>query len=354
MKHTLIKTFNTYKLAVAKPLITIFVSLLIGFVVIIPTGISPLEAYSIMFRGAFGSSIGWLGTLGKATPLIFTGLAAAFASYGGCFNIGIEGQLYMGAMAAALTGYYGTGLPSIVLIPLCFIAAMLAGCAWGIVPGLLNNRLKINIFILFFITNNMAILITEYWSAGPFKGELKGIEATGKMDAASRLSRFSNYSDVNWGIVLAVAIALILWILMYKTRFGYECSAQGNNATFAEYIGINATKKSLTILAISSMIAGLAGAEQSMGVMGRFYPNFSDEYGFRGIAIGMLAYNNPIAVVIFAIFFGGLTYGGQQLEANTIISSDIVGVIQGIVMMLISADFIIRHRKKAKAKKEDA
>ena len=337
---------------VVRPLATIAVALVIGMFFIIPTGYSPLSAYAVMFKGAFGSSVGWMGTLTKATPLIFTGLAAAFASWGGCFNIGIEGQLYMGALAAALTGYYGSGLPGVLLIPLCLISAMAAAIVWAFIPGLLNNKLQINIFIMFFIFNNMATLLTEYLASGPFRGELAGVEATGKIASQARFMRFSNYADLNTGILIALALAVVLWFVQYKTRFGYECSAIGHNATFGEYIGIRYAPRSLAVLTISAIVAGLCGAEQTMGGLGRFYPSFSSDYGFTGISIGMLASNNPIAVVIFAIFFGGLTYGGQQLEANSTISSDLVGVIQAIIIMYISADFISRHVKRAKKSKK--
>lgn len=343
MKNKFVKWCLEHGALVIRPLATIAVALIIGMFFILPTGYSPLSAYSVMFKGAFGSTTGWLGTLTKATPLIFTGLAAAFASWGGCFNIGIEGQLYMGALAAALVGCYGSGLPGPVLIPLCLLAAMAAAVAWAFIPGLLNNRLQINIFIMFFIFNNMATLLTEYLASGPFRGELAGVEATGKIASQARFFRFSNYADLNVGILIALVLAAVLWFVQYKTRFGYECSAIGHNATFGEYIGIRYAPRSLTILAISAMVAGLCGAEQTMGVLGRFYPSFSNDYGFTGISVGMLASDNPIAVVIFAIFFGGLTYGGQQLEANTSISSDLVGVIQAIVIMCISADFISRR-----------
>lgn len=333
-----------------RPMVTIGISLLIGMLFILPSGYSPLSAYGMMFKGAFGSSIGWLGTLAKATPLIFTGLAAAFASYGGCFNIGIEGQLYLGGLAAALVGHYCSGLPGVVLVPLCLLAAMAASVIWALIPGILNNKLQINIFIMFFIFNNIATLFTEYLASDVFRGELVGVEATGKIAAQARFARFSNYADLNTAILLAIGIAIILWFVQYKTRYGYEFSALGRNATFSEYIGISASKKSMMVLIISAMIAGLAGAEQTMGVLGRFYPAFSDDYGFTGISIGMLANDNPLAVVIFAIFFGGLTNGGQQLEANSSISSDLVGVIQAIIIMCISADFIRRRVRSKKAK----
>ncbi len=350
MKERISVLGEKYGRAILRPIATIAVALVIGMLFILPTGFSPLKAYGIIFKGAFGSSVGWLGTLAKATPLLFTGLAAAFASWGGCFNIGIEGQLYMGAMAAALVGHFCGGLPGVILIPLCLIAAMAAAVLWALIPGLLNNKLEINIFIMFFIFNNIASLLTDYLASNPLRGELVGVEATGRIAAQARFFRFSNYSDLNGGLLIALGLVLLFWFVQYKTRFGYECSAIGQNATFGEYIGIRYARRSMLVLIISAMVAGLCGAEQTMGVLGRFYPNFSSDYGFTGISIGMLANDNPIAVAIFAIFFGGLTYGGQQLESNSAISSDLVRVIQAIVIMFISADFIV---KKTRAKRRN-
>lgn len=354
MKEKLCAIVEKHGRVVLRPLATIAVALVIGMLFILPTGFSPLKAYGIIFKGAFGSSIGWLGTLAKATPLLFTGLAAAFASWGGCFNIGIEGQLYMGALAAALVGHFCGGLPGPILIPLCLLAAMAAAVLWALVPGLLNNKLEINIFIMFFIFNNIAVLLTDYLASNPLRGELVGVEATGRIAAQARFPRFSNYSDLNAGILIALVLVAVLWFVQYKTRFGYECSAIGRNATFGQYIGIHHAKRSMLVLTISAMVAGLCGAEQTMGVLGRFYPSFSSDYGFTGISIGMLANDNPIAVAIFAVFFGALTYGGQQLESNSAISSDLVRIIQAIVIMFISADFLAKKARRSRRAKSQA
>ena len=146
--------------AAARPVITILITLVIGALMIINAGESPLKAYGILFYGAFGTGTGLLNTLSKATPLIFTGLAAALADIVGVFNIGVEGQLYLGALAAAVVGVYAGGLPAVILIPLCLLAAMLVSVLWAMIPGYLNYKLKINIFIMFFMMNNIAALFT--------------------------------------------------------------------------------------------------------------------------------------------------------------------------------------------------
>lgn len=334
-----------------RPVITIGAALLIGALLIINSGENPFHAYGVLFKGAFGSVSGWLNTLSKATPLIFTGLAASIAALVGVFNIGIEGQLYVGGLAAAVAGAHFSNLPWFVLIPLCLFAAMAAACIWALVPGLLNSKLDINIFIMFFMLNNMAKLFTEYLANGPFKGNLPEI-ATGKIAPAGRLYRFSNYADLSVGFVLALLLVIVIWFVIKKTRFGYECAALGLNSSFSRYIGIRVTGTRLLVLMVSAMLAGLAGAEPIMGSLGRFYGNFSNNLGFTGISIGLLANNNPVGVVVFAIFFGALNSGGAQMAASTGVSGDLINVLQSLMIILISAEFTFRtfHKKEKTAK----
>lgn len=337
--------------AAARPVITILITLVIGALMIINAGESPLKAYGILFYGAFGTGTGLLNTLSKAAPLIFTGLAAALADIVGVFNIGVEGQLYLGALAAAVVGVYAGGLPAVILIPLCLLAAMLVSVLWAMIPGYLNYKLKINIFIMFFMMNNMAALFTEYLANGPFKGNITEA-ATDRVASSARLFRFSVYSDLNAGFLIALVLVAVLWFVLKKTRIGYEWYALGKNRTFSEYIGLHAGKRALMVLAVSAMISGLAGAEQVLGTMGRFYANFSNDLGFTGISIGLLAANNPIGVLIFAIFFGALNSGGILMAAGTSVPGDLIEVLQSLMILMVSADFVIRTWKPKKMKKE--
>ncbi len=334
----------------AKPLIMICIALFVGALLILNTGRNPLEAYGIMFQGAFGSLDAFWNTLAKATPLIFTGLAASIASEAGVFNIGVEGQLYFGALAAGLVGCTFTTLPAAVLIPLCLLAAMAASVVWAVIPGVLNSKLHINIFVMFFMANNIATLFTEYLVAGPFKGNLPD-PATNRVADTARLARFSNFSDLNVGFLISLALVAIVWFAMKKTTFGYECSAMGRNSSFGEYIGIRLNRQRMLVLVVSAMIAGLAGAEQTLGSLGRFYANFSDGLGFTGISVGLLASNHPVGVVIFSIFFGAMTSGGLQMAASTGIPNDLINIIQSLLIITVSGDFIARSVKRGAGKR---
>lgn len=283
----------------------------------------------------------------KATPLVFTGLAASIASIVGVFNIGVEGQLHIGALAAAVTGVLLAPLPGWVLIPLCLLCAMLAAALWALLPGYLSSKLSINIFIMFFMLNNMAMLLTEFLANGPFKGDLPEA-ATHKLPLQARLHRFSPFADLSVGCIIAVLLVVLTWFIVKKTRLGYRCSALGKNIRFSEYIGIRTQGMRLGVLLVSAMIAGLAGAEPVMGSLGRFYGGFSNNLGFTGISIALLAANNPVGVVVFAIFFGALNNGGAQMAAMLGIPGDQINVLQSLMIILISADFVLRGVGRSK------
>lgn len=337
---------------ILKPIMTILISLVIGALLIIPTGASPIEAYSVLFEGAFGSVNNFYNTLARSTPLIFTGLAAAFAFKAGVFNIGIEGQLYMGAMAAALTGIYLGGLPTIIVIPACLIAAMIAGMLWAALPGLLKTKLDINIVITCIMMNSIAQLFTDYLATYPFKGELP-IGATHKISEAAMLPRMMERSELNLGFILAIILALVLYVVIFKTKFGYESRAFGLNQAFAKYIGIHPVRKMMVVLFISGMIAGLAGAEQVMGVNYRFISNFSNGYGFTGITVALLGRHNPIGVILAALFFGALNNGAIQMEVMTNISRDLIASLQAIMIILLAAEQFVLPRFKRKGGKTE-
>lgn len=339
---------------IIKPLITIVIALIIGVFVILASGESPIRVYSALLTGAFGSVPGWLGTLTKATPFIFTGVAAAVAMKSGIFNIGIDGQMVLGALGAAIAGKAFEGLPAVALVPLCTLFGILAASAWAMFPAILSRKLGINLFVLFFMMNNMAVCFADYMASGPAADPMAGMCATPRLAAEARYPRFVPISDLNIGFVLAIVIALVAYVVLYKTVLGYECSAVGLNSTFGQYIGIDYNKTFFVVLLASSAIAGLAGAEQVQGVMGRYISGFSNATGFTGIACAMLSGNNPLGALVFGIFFGVLTQGGQYMQASIGLTSDLVGVLRSIIMIFISIDFLVSMRtvRKKLSKKE--
>ncbi|NQT58303.1 MAG: ABC transporter permease [Bacteroidetes bacterium] len=330
-----------------KPVLTVSVALFLGIFLILPTGTSPVEAYRALFIGAFGTWGNLFNSLARATPLLFTGLAAAFAFRGGVFNIGAEGQMFMGAFAASLIGIYLGWLPGFVVQPLALLAAIGAGGLWGSIPGFLNSKLKINIVISTIMLNNIAILLTSYLATYPFKGELD-IGATFKVSETAQLLRFSKFSTLNMGFVIGIIVVIVLYALIYKTSFGYELRGFGSNPKFTTYLGIDPGKKVVSVIIISGMLAGVAGAEQTLGVNLRFISEFSPGYAFTGITVALLGRLNPFGVLVGAIFFGGLTSGAVRMEALTNVSRDLINSLQGIIILLLAAEQLLSLESRNK------
>jgi len=329
--------------AVAKPVLTILIALAVGTILILPTGTHPLEAYETLFMGAFGSWNNFFTTLARATPLLFTGLAAAFAFQGGVFNIGAEGQLYLGAMAAALVGIYAAAWPWFVLQPAALLAAAVAGGLWSLVPGYMKARLGINEVISTIMMNNIATLFTAYLATYPFKGELY-IGATYQVAPAARLWHITPRSALNSGFLIGIIVALILYYVLYRTAFGYEVRALGINQQFAQYMGVDVARRTILLLFISGMIAGLGGAEQVLGVHLRFISNFSPGYAFTGITVALLGRLHPLGVLIGALFFGALEAGALQMETLTNVSRDLLTGLQGIIILLLAAEMLLKFK----------
>lgn len=338
--------------SVLRPVLTVLTALLIGSLLILPTGTSPLEAYAVLFQGAFGNPTAFLNTLMCATPLLFCGLAACIALKSGVFNIGIEGQMYLGAVAAGLVAVWCKDLPGWLLVPLCFLAAGLAAMLWSLVPALLKDKYGISLIITCILMNNLGTLFTNYLASYPFKGDLP-IPATQKIPEQAMLFKFSERSSLNIGFVLAIMIAVILFFVIFKTPFGYEIRALGLSENFTRYIGVDVHKKLYLIMFVSAFIAGLAGAEQTLGVNNMFLSGFSPGFGFTGITVVLLGGMHPFGVVVGAIFFGALTNGAIQMEVMTNVSRDLINTIQAVIILLLAAEQLFRFSyPKMKARRE--
>ncbi len=352
MNEKIKQIVETAVLRALKPVLSVLIAMVIGVLLILPTGTSPLEAYGQLFGGAFGSFSAFCGTLEKATPLLFCGLSACIALKAGIFNIGIEGQLYMGAIASALVAAYADFLPDFLIIPASLLAAGAAGMAWAVIPAVLKDRYQINLIISSIMTNNMAILFTTYLSSYLFKGDLP-LAATPKIPPSAVLPPLVSTCNLNAGFILAMVIAVILYVVMFQTPFGYELRAMGLSEGFTKYMGVPTRKMLYVIMMASAFIAGLGGAEQSLGVNKMFISGFSSGYGFTGITVVLLGGMHPVGTVIAAIFFGALTNGANRMEVMTSVPKDLISTIQAVIILLLAAEeflkFTAKKRKEAGA-----
>ncbi len=295
-----------------------------------------------------------------ATPYILTGLSVAFSFKTGVFNIGAEGQFVMGSMGAAVTGILLKNLPAPLLIPLCFLAAMLAGAVWGIIVGVLKTKWGINEVLAMIMFNWIAFFLSNYIAGIP------GIKNTGSAEATQTLSDNARtllppqmIADLglaptaNWGILVALTAMILIWFIIQKTTLGYELKAVGSNRFAAEYGGIGVNRSILTALAISGALAGLGGALHLMGMGSRISIFSAQEgYGFGGIVVALIGCSNPFGVLAAGLFYGALTFGGSRLNlvgAPTQLTSVIIGTVVFFIAISVVFERLggIGKRKKA-------
>lgn len=318
--------------------LSIGIALLIGAIIILLIGEDPLTAYGALVDGAVGNFRRLANTLTKMVPLTLTGLATAVAFRAGIFNIGVEGQLYLGGFAAAWVGFTFTDLPGFLLIPACVVAGALVGAGYAFIPGILKVRYKVDEVITTILLNSVAILFTDYLVNYPFQAAKGKMGATDMIAQAAQLDRLIPLSKLNTSIFLMIGIAVMIYYLMQKTSIGYTWKMTGENPLFVTYSGIDAKRQMLYAMLVSGALAGIAGSAEVLGVHYRFLQELSPGYGFDGITIALIAQNSPIGVIIMAFFFAFLKTGALAMEQMTNISLELITVIQAIIILFIAAD----------------
>ncbi|MDZ4655479.1 MAG: ABC transporter permease [Coriobacteriia bacterium] len=350
---------------VGTPLISVILAIGIGSVIMWASGYDPVAAFAALFKGSFGGPKQIGDTLLRATPLILTGLAVAYGFRAGLFNIGAEGQLFMGGLAAAWLGVALTGLPWIVMVPLLVVAAMLAGAAWAFVPAILKARIGAHEVITTMMFTYIGRYIVSWLVVGPLKAPGQ-IPQTDAVSIESQLPRiqalfseatlealpFLKLGRTHLGIVVAVIAALVVWFILKYTTLGYENRAVGFNPWASETGGISVQWTTVKALCISGALAGLAGAVEVMGVHHRIFDQFSSGFGFTGIAVALLAKNHPLGVIPAAILFGALSAGAGTMQLEAHVPQKIILIIQALVIFLVAAEeivtwFIKRRQKEA-------
>ncbi len=341
-------------------LIHILISIVLGFVV----GAVFLLVMGLSIGDAYGRLLSTVTTVKGisyvvvyAIPYIMTGLSVAFSFKTGVFNIGAEGQFVMGSMAACVVGILFGDLPKVILIPLCFIAAMAAGALWGIIVGVLKTKRGINEVLSMIMFNWIAFYLSNYIAGIPAIHSEGNAEATRNISAnASTLlpkeliSNLGLCPTANWGILVAIAMMVAAWFIIDKTTLGYKLKAVGANRHAAEYGGINVNKSILTALAISGALAGLGGALQLMGMGNRISVFSSQEgFGFAGIVAALMGCSNPFGVFVAGLFYGALTYGGSKLNLEGV-PTQLINVIVGTVVFFIAISVIFERLKYMKKK----
>jgi general nucleoside transport system permease protein len=335
-------------LGVAAPLVAIVLALAAGAIFIIAIGQNPFAVYGLMIGESLGTGYGLGQTLFKATPLIFTGLAVALGFRAGLFNIGAEGQIYLGGFAAALIGSAFAGWPPALLLPACMLAAAAAGGAWGAIPGVLKARFGAHEVINTIMMNFIAFALVSFVGRPLFE---PATVRTADIGAGAALARLSDWlpalrgSPANTALVLALAVAALAGLLIFRTRFGYALRAVGLNAPAAAFGGISIGRTQALAMTLSGAIAGLGGVNFVLGYKHFFEMGFSGGTGFLGIAVALIGRNHPVGVVLAALFFGALSYGG--LVINQQVPRELIDVLQGLVILFaISAQQVLERMSR--------
>jgi ABC-type uncharacterized transport system permease subunit len=277
-----------------------------------------------------------------STPYIFAGLSVAVGFRCGLFNIGAEGQFFMGALAAAFVGYSIVGLPAYVHLPLAILAGALAGAFWAAIPGFLKARFGAHEVVNTIMMNWIAFRLSDWLLTGPMKsGGFRPV--TPNVEVTAEIPRF--FPDplrFNWGFVLALLAALFVYWFLFKTTLGFEVRAVGANPDAAKYAGMSVTRNFVLVMTISGALAGLAGTVQVLGVDHWVGQGFSAGYGFDSIALALLGKSHPLGVVLSALLFGILRGGATSMQSMARIPIHIISVIQGMVIIFVAAPAIIR------------
>ncbi len=325
------------------------VALLIGAIILAIAGGNPFAAYAHIFKASFGSLGVLSDTLVKATPLLFIGLACSLAFRMRLWNIGAEGQFYLGAFGASavvLIPILPESAPKWVWLVVMAVAGTICGAIWGAIPGLLKAQFKVNEVISTLMMNYIAIAFCNYFIFGMWSDG--GFQMSPKFPKIAWLPRLTDYAkQVPWmagltthlGFIIAVLLAVVVWFILYRSKWGYEIRLIGDNERAAEYAGIGIKKNIVFVMIVSGALAGLAGFSEVSGVVHRFQGAISPGYGFTGIIIAWLAKLNPWAAIPVSVLFGALILAGREIQP-----AGIPKMIQGIILVcLIASDFFLRY-----------
>lgn len=336
-------------LVILSPFVLIIAALLVGAILLRLTGANPWEVYRRMATVAYGSKYGWSDTTIKATPLILASLGVSIAFRMKLWNIGAEGQLYIGAFLATGVALkmLSPDSPMWLMLLSMAIAGFIGGAIWGFIPGLLKAKLNVNEIITTLMLNYVAILWNNYFIYGPWSE--RGFGLTPQFPRNAWMPRFTDYATAipalrgvtaHFGIFLAFFLAIVLWVVWRWTKWGFEVSIIGDNPQAARYAGINLPRKIMVVMALSGGLAGLAGMVEVSGVVHRLQERFSPGYGFTAIIVAWLAKLNPLAIIVVSYLFAGLLVGADEIQP-----AGIAQLLQGVILfVVVGGDMMLRYR----------
>jgi len=328
------------------PIAGIILALIFCSFLLLATKYNPINIYGMMFSGAFGSFYGLSETLVKAIPLILASLGVSMAFRMLLWNIGAEGQIYMGAFAASIMPMFFPDLPVYIMLPAMFILAAIAGGIWCLLAAIPKALWNVNETIVTLMLNYIAILWVDYLVFGPWK-DPNGFNfpLTKEFSKASWFAKFGN-TRVHAGLFIALAIAIILYFVIQKTRWGYEIKVIGESHKASQYAGMNIKKNILIVMFISGALAGIAGMGEIAGINHRLTHDVSTNFGYTAIIIAWLSKLNPITIILVSFLFGGLLVGGYSVQGAGLSSSTALMIQGAILFFVLAGDFFTKYKVK--------
>ncbi|MDR0596173.1 MAG: ABC transporter permease [Clostridiales Family XIII bacterium] len=328
-------------------LLSVVVAFAVGAVILIAIGENPIEVYRQLLKCAFVGQMNFGGTLEKFVPIFITAIAFYMASVVKLFNVGVEGQMYLGAIASAWVGFTFAQLPAPLHMLMCFAFAVLAGGVWALISGVLAVRLKVNEICTTILLNYVAILITQYLVNGPLSAGT-GISITPPVADQVKLAWFFESSKANTGLFVAIGIFALMFFMLRRTTAGFKLRNTGANPVFSEYIGIKTGMAILAGMFISGGIAGIAGCVQVLGVHHAFLNGFSSEIGFFGMLAALISKGDIKMLPIMSFLIAFLRNGALGMQRFTGMESSLVDIIITLFILITSMDWIINFFKERK------
>jgi ABC-type uncharacterized transport system permease subunit len=335
MANSLLAGFVKRFYGIIVPVASVLTALVVGAVIITMLDLDPVKAYSCLWQGSFGSlnSIGE--TVVGMTPLVFTGLSFALGRRCGLTNLGAEGQLYIGALAATAAGIYLKGLPMVIHIPVAIIISFTCGGLWGLVAGGLKVKFGASEIITTIMLNHIAKNFVNYMVTGPMIEPPGTWPQTAQVEPSAVLPKLLAGTRIHLGIIVALLFVYAIYFFLWKTTTGFETRMVGLNSEAAKYAGILPGKRALLAMFMAGGLAGLGGATEILGVQIRLLQDFSGNTGFEGIAVALLGRNHPFGIVLSAIFMGALKAGSNTMQLLAKVPSAVASVIQALIIMFI-------------------
>jgi simple sugar transport system permease protein len=338
------------------PVLATLIALAFGAVLLLLLGVNPIEAYGALFRGAFGTVSGLTQTLAKATPLLLVALGICIAFRAGVINIGGEGQIILGAIAASAVALALPNLPGILLVILALTVGALAGAFWGGIAGVLKARFGVNEILSTVMLNAIALQLMNFLLRGPMLDPEQIAAGTNVPQSATLplqvwLPRLVPRTLLHAGLILAIVLAILVYIFLWRTTIGYRIRAVGLNPSAARYAGIPVKRYMALAMILSGAFAGLAGAVEVTGIHHRMIEGLTGGYGFTGIVAALFGKLHPLGAIPASIIFGGLLVGADKMQRTVQVPSSLVVAVNGlIVLFVVASDYFVRRRARRRGR----